>query len=169
KSLFFFDARAIQEAPPVNIELDKVYRQSDERFISLLNKIRNNEATDEDLRLLNKYYDPSFHPEPEEGYIILNSHNYKANKINQPALAKLNHETHAFEGVLSGDFNESALPVEQKLSLKEGAQIMFIRTDKGENRRFYNGKIGVISRIKKEEIFVRFPGEKEEMLLDKET
>lgn len=169
KSMFFFDAQVIREVAPLNIELDKVYRQSDEKFISLLNKIRNNEAGDEDLRMLNKYYDPAFYPEPEEGYIILTSHNYKAAKINQSALARLNNEIYEFEGTLSGDFNENALPVEKSLCLKEGAQIMFIRNDKGENRRFYNGKIGVVSRIKKEKIYVRFPDEKEEMLLEQET
>jgi len=169
KSMFFFDALAMSEARPVNIELDKIYRQSDEQFISLLNNIRNNRATEEDLRLLNRHYDPYFHPDPDEGYIILTSHNYKADKINQGALARLNNEAYHFEGVLNGDFNENALPVDRKLTLKEGAQIMFIKNDKGEQRRYYNGRIGTVSRIKGDDIYVRFPGERNEMLLEQET
>jgi len=169
KSMFFFDALVFQEAQPVYIELDKIYRQTDDKFISLLNKIRNNEADEEDLRVLNKYYDPSFYPDPDDGYIVLTSHNYKADKINRSALAKLNSEPFQFEGELTGDFNESALPVEKILTLKEGAQIMFMKNDKGENRRYYNGKIGTISRIKGSDIYVRFPGEREELILEQET
>ncbi|HRO42636.1 MAG TPA: helix-turn-helix domain-containing protein [Flavipsychrobacter sp.] len=169
KSMFFFDALVMSETKTINIELDKIYRQSDEHFIALLNAIRNNIATDDDLRLLNKYYDPYFYPDPEQGYIILTSHNYKADKINQSALAKLNNEAHNFEGTLTGDFNEHALPVDKQLTLKEGAQIMFIKNDKGEQRRYYNGKIGTVSRIKSTEIFIRFPGEREELLLEQET
>lgn len=169
QSMFFFDAHVMTGAPAIHIELDKIYRQTDETFISILNNIRNNEATEEDLRLLNRHYDPSFYPEPDEGYIILTSHNYKAEKINQGALAKLNNEAHSFQGTLSGDFNENALPVEQKLTLKEGAQVMFMKNDKGEQRRYYNGKIGVVSRIKNDKIYVRFPQEREEILLEQET
>jgi len=168
KSMFFFDALVMSEAKTLSIELDKIYRQSDEHFIALLNNIRNNIATEEDLRLLNKYYDPSFYPEPDEGYIILTSHNYKADKINQSSLAKLNNEAYEFEGLLNGEFNEQALPVDKKLTLKEGAQIMFIKNDRGEQRRYYNGKIGSITRIKGQEIYVKFPGEREELLLEQE-
>jgi hypothetical protein len=169
QSMFFFDAHVMTGAPMVHIELDKIYRQTDECFISILNNIRNNEATDEDLDLLNRHHDPHFYPEPDEGYIILTSHNYKAEKINQGALARLDNEPYSFQGTLSGDFNENALPVDQKLTLKEGAQVMFIRNDKGDQRRYYNGKIGVISRIKNDKIYVRFPQEREEMMLEQET
>ncbi len=168
-SIFFFDSLVLAEKPPLTIELDVIYRQSDDRFISLLNDIRNNTIRDHDLQHLNKYYDPYFYPEPEDGYIMLTSHNYKADKVNQNALARLSGDASEFEGILKGDFNEYALPVEKKLVLKEGAQVMFIRNDKGEQRRYYNGKIATVSKMKKDEIRVRFPGEKEEMLLDKET
>jgi hypothetical protein len=169
KSMFFFDALVMEEARPLCIELNKIYRQSDEKFINLLNNIRNNEATEEDLRILNRYYDPYFYPDPDEGYILLTSHNYKADKVNQSALAKLNSEAYQFEGTLNGDFNENALPVDKQLTLKVGAQIMFMKNDKGEARRYYNGKIGTISRIKGDEIYVRFKDEREEFKLEKET
>jgi hypothetical protein len=169
KSMFFFDAQVMSEDRPFTIELDTIYRQTDKEFIDLLNNIRNNKATEEDLALLNKRYDPYFYPEADDGYIILTSHNYKADKINKSALAKLPNETYQFEGTLTGDFNEKALPVDKSLALKEGAQVMFIRNDKGDQRRFYNGKIGIISRIRREEIYVRFPGEREELLLEQES
>ena len=169
KSMFFFDALVMQEAAPVCIELDKIYRQSDEGFISLLNSIRNNTVDDEELELLNKHYDPYFYPEAEDGFIMLTSHNYKADKINQSALARLQGDVYEYEGELRGDFNENALPAERKLVLKGGAQIMFIRNDKGDQRRYYNGKIGIISRISEEEIYVRFPGERQELQLEKEV
>lgn len=169
KSMFFFDALVMQEARPLNIELDKIYRQTDEKFIELLNNVRNNTVTEDDLRLLNKHYDPSFYPEQDDGYIILTSHNFKADKINQSALAKLQAETNVFEGELNGDFNEKNLPVDKSLALKVGAQIMFIKNDKGENRRYYNGKIGIINRIKNGEIYVRFPGDREELLVEQEV
>jgi hypothetical protein len=169
QSMFFFDALVMSEARPISIELDKIYRQGDERFIALLNNIRNNIATEDDLILLNRSYDPYFHPEADDGYIILTSHNYRADKINQTELGRLDAEVRTFEGTVSGDFNEKALPAERNLALKAGAQVMFIKNDKGENRRYYNGKTGVISRIKDDEIYIRFPGQKEEMQLEPET
>ncbi len=169
KSMFFFDALVLKENQPACIELQTIYRQTDTKFINLLNAIRNNIATDEDLDLLNRHYDPSFYPEGDDGYIILTSHNYKADKINESNLSRLPSNVYEFEGVLQGDFNENALPVSRKLCLKEGAQVMFIKNDKGENRRFYNGKIGIISRLRKDEIWVRFPGEPGEMEVEQET
>lgn len=169
KSMFFFDAIVMKDAQPVCIELTTIHRQRDEHFIHMLNAIRNNVASEEDFKALNKHYDPSFYPEADDGYIILTSHNYKADKINDGNLAKLPSELVRFEGELEGEFNEQALPAARTLSLKAGAQIMFIRNDKGENRRFYNGKIGIINRIRNGEIWVRFPGEAGELLVEKET
>src|SRR5690606_38658272 len=75
----------------------------------------------------------------------------------------------AFEGELTGDFNGRALPAEKVLKLKPGAQIMFTKNDKGEVRRFYNGKIGMINRISKDKIYVKFPDDDAELLLERET
>ncbi len=169
RSSFFFDARVMEQVRPVYIELEQVYRQTDESFIELLNNIREGTIDEDGLRLLNKRFDPYFHPEPEDGYIILTSHNHRADRINKSELAKLSAEVHQFEGEVKGEFSENALPAEQVLSLKEGAQVMFIRNDKGENRRYYNGKIATVSRIKGNEIYVRFPGERTEMQVEKET
>ncbi|HEX2534957.1 MAG TPA: helix-turn-helix domain-containing protein [Chitinophagaceae bacterium] len=169
KSPFFFDSLAVQQAPPVYIELKKIYRQSDDRFIDVLNAIRNNSASGEDLELLNRHYQPQFLPRKEDQYITLTSHNAKADAINSRELQKLPGKMRSFEGTIKGEFNEKACPVERTLYLKEGAQIMFIKNDKGENRRFFNGKIGTVSRFTDDGIFVSFPGEAGELELETET
>lgn len=169
KSPFFFDARVLQHAPPVSIELKKIYRQSDARFIQILNHVRNNVAAPEDLEALHSRFQPGFVPSQEEHFITLCSHNQKADAINRHALQQLAGKSCRFEGQVKGDFNEKAFPAEQLLELKEGAQIMFIKNDKGEVRRFFNGKIGIVGRIEGEQIFIRFPGEGEEQVLEKET
>ncbi|MBD0351238.1 MAG: AAA family ATPase, partial [Flavisolibacter sp.] len=169
KSPFFFDAQVLQQVPPLYIELKKIYRQSDEHFIHLLNNIRNNEATKEDLQELHRHYNPQFVPPQDEKYIILTSHNNKADHINDAALKKLPGKLHCFEGSVKDDFNEKAYPVEKLICLKEGAQIMLIKNDKGEVRRYYNGKIGTVSRIADDKIYVTFPGERGELELEKET
>jgi hypothetical protein len=169
KSPFFFDAQILKQVPPVYLELKKIYRQNDAHFIGILNNIRNNQCTPEDMETLHKHYHPGFQPSREENYIMLTTHNSRADNINQQELNKLDGEAFVFEGTTTGDFEEKAFPAEKQLYLKQGAQIMFIKNDKGEYRRFFNGKIGVIGRINGEEIFIRFPNENEEILLEKET
>ena len=169
KSPFFFDALVIQQVPPLYLELKKIYRQSDASFIDLLNNIRNNKATANDLARLHAYYKPAFLPAQKDNYITLTSHNTKAEQINSRELEKLNGTLCVFEGQIKGDFSEKALPAEMKLQLKTGAQVMFLKNDKGENRKFFNGKIGNISRIEGQDVYVRFPGEAAEMQLEKEV
>ncbi|TAN09953.1 MAG: helicase [Chitinophagaceae bacterium] len=171
KSPFFFDSKVIHEAPPVYLALKKIYRQEDEKFIHLLNNIRNNRCTDEDLHHLHRYYQPDFSPDGEDGTIILTTHNYKADAINKHQLAKLPGKTCKFEAGIKGEFPENAYPVDAVLHLKTGAQVMFIKNDKGETRRYYNGKIGVVNEIDEEEgiICISFAGEKNTMELPLET
>ncbi|MFT3701118.1 MAG: helix-turn-helix domain-containing protein [Agriterribacter sp.] len=169
KSPFFFDAVALRSAPPVYLELRKIYRQNEAEFIDILNNIRNNICSSGDLERLHQHYLPGFEPQKEDNYITLTTHNARADNINQQELEKLDGKVHAFDGELTGDFNERALPVEKTIRLKEGAQIMFIKNDKGEFRRYYNGKIGIISRINPKDVFVQFPGEENEIQVEKET
>jgi len=169
RSPFFFDAQILKQVPPVYLELKKIYRQNDAHFIGILNNIRNNQCTMDDMEALHKHYHPGFQPSREENYIMLTTHNSRADNINQQELNKLDGETFVFEGSTTGDFDEKVFPAEKQLYLKEGAQVMFIKNDKGEYRRFFNGKIGVISRINGGEIFIRFPNENDEILLEKET
>ncbi|RYZ32433.1 MAG: helicase, partial [Sphingobacteriales bacterium] len=170
-SPFFFDSQVVKEALPIYIELKKIYRQSDKEFISILNNVRNNTVTEDDIERLQLNYHPNFLPDRHEGYITLTSHNYKADAINQQELDRLPNTIHKLEAKVSNDFPEHAYPVDKTMMLKEGSQIMFIKNDKGENRRFYNGKIGIIDRIDEFEkkIFVTFPDEKDRLELEMET
>jgi len=165
---YFFSSRVIQNSPPVYLELDKIYRQMDKNFIDLLNKIRHNQLSEDDLAWLNTFYKPGFKPLQSEKYITLCSHHYKANAINDTELRNLPGELFQFEAEIEGDFNQSASPADQMLFLKKGAQIMFIKNDPGEIKRYFNGKIGLIDEIDKEGIVVSFPGEKEKLPLEKE-
>lgn len=150
------------------IELKKIYRQKDDVFINILNNIRNNCCTNDDLNLLHQYYDPAFLPSKDEKYITLTSHNSKADAINRRELEKLPGKIYTYEAEISGEFYEKAFPAEKALQLKKGAQVMFIRNDKGENRRFYNGKIGTVTQIEREKICVSFPNESDELELEHE-
>jgi uncharacterized protein YpbB len=169
KSPFFFDAHVIQQKPPLYLELKKIYRQHELEFIGVLNNIRNNNTTNEDLELLHRHYLPGYECPDNENYITLTTHNAKADAINQNKINTLPGKLYEFKCEMKGDFNERALPADAVLQLKEGAQIMFIKNDKGESRRYYNGKIATISKITNEDIFVQFAGEEYEMLLEKET
>lgn len=168
-SPFFFDAQVVKQAPPVYLELKKIYRQNEAAFIEILNNLRNNVAGEDDLYELHKHYYPGFVPDEDDHYITLTSHNYKADKINQYQLARLQGEVYEFKGEVKGEFNEKALPAEITLQLKVGAQVMFIKNDKGEFRRYYNGKLATIKAISKDKITVTFPGEDLELELEKET
>ncbi|HEY4062727.1 MAG TPA: helix-turn-helix domain-containing protein [Puia sp.] len=168
KSPFFFDAKVIAQAPPVYLELKKIYRQNEARFINVLNNIRNNHPTPDDLELLHDYYDPEFVPSKRDNYITLTSHNAKADGINKEELSNLRGKEYAFEATVTGEFNDKAFPAEKSLTLKEGAQIMLIKNDKGETRRYYNGKIGTISKIAGDKISIAFPDEPDELVLEKE-
>lgn len=168
-SPFFFDARVIREAPPVYIELQHIYRQKDNVFIDVLNKIRNNKAGWEILERLNDYYQPEFIPSKRDNYITLTSHNGRAEAINEEQLGALRGTGHRFDAKVTGEFSEKAYPAEKTLVLKEGAQVMLIRNDKGETRRYYNGKLGIIREIADDRLRLSFPDETDELQLEKET
>lgn len=169
KSPFFFDAQVIQQAPPVYVELKKIYRQNEAEFIQILNNVRNNQTSASDLERLHQNYKPGYEPPKDENYITLTTHNAHADRINNQELEKLAGKPSLFEGELTGEFNDRSLPAEKTLRLKAGAQIMFTKNDKGEIRRYYNGKIGNVSRITGGKIYVRFSNDEDELLLEKET
>lgn len=170
ESAYFFDSGALKEAPLVYLELKKIYRQTNTDFIHLLNAIRNNTASPDQLKTLNRYFDPAFRQPPGESFITLTTHNFKADLINREALSQLPGETIHFLADIQGEFPEKSYPAELRLSLKTGAQVMFIKNDKGESRRFYNGKLATISRIENtNKIFVRFAGENDEMEIEPES
>ena len=156
-SPFFFDSLAIKELSPLLIELDKIYRQKEESFVKLLNKVRNNHMNADDFEDLHLRYDPNFRPSSDEKYITLTSHNNQADQINQQELYKLNTVTFTYKAVVEEDFPENMYPVEFELGLKEGAQVMFLKNDLIQ-KRYYNGKIGVIKSLTKDKIIVDCDG-----------
>jgi uncharacterized protein YpbB len=168
-SIFFFDAQVLKQNQPLFLELTRIYRQKDAGFIGLLNNIRNNTVSAGDLELLHRYYRPDFTPFKEDNYITLTSHNYKANEINRRELNNLPAAAHRLRAEVEGEFFDNAFPADEVLELKEGAQIMFIKNDKGEARRYYNGKIGLVEKITEEKIRIRFPAENTLLELEKEV
>lgn len=160
-SPFFFSSHALQAVTYAGIELVHVYRQSDATFIGLLNRIRDHRVDAATLQLLNKRYIPGFNPDDAEGYIILTTHNYQAQQINQRKLEQLEERTYTYEAEVKDDFPEYSFPTEQHLVLKKGAQVMFIKNDSSPEKRYYNGKIGRITAISADNIMVRCGNEKE--------
>lgn len=156
RSPFFFDAQVLQHNQPVSVELTKVYRQTEQSFVDILNRIRVNRATDADFHYLNRLYNPQFQLTKENKYIVLTTHNYRADKINEEELSKLSGKTVLFHGRVKGDFSENSLPADMDLRLKAGAQVMFVKNDSGDKKRYYNGKLAEVTFVKPESIFVRF-------------
>lgn len=157
--IFFFHANVVQEDPPLYIELKKVHRQSDADFIQILNHLRNNQITTEDISILNKYVNPTFSSKDNQGYVTLTTHNFKADSINQEALKELNGKSWFYEAEITGEFPPHMHPIDVKTELKVGAQVMFIKNDLSFEKNYYNGKTGVIHSLSTEEIFVHFPEE----------
>ncbi|MCE3280542.1 MAG: helicase [Bacteroidetes bacterium] len=167
KTAFFFDAQVLQQNKPVYIELDKIYRQADDTFINILNNLRTNQVTRQDIEILNSYYKPDFKPQPSENYIHLTTHNTKADTLNRESLQRLQERSFYYKAEITGDFNEYAYPVEDKMELKKGAQVMFIKNDPSGAQRFFNGRIGIISEISEKDIMVSFNDGAKPLLLEK--
>ncbi len=166
ESAFFFNSEVLRESPPEIIELKKIYRQTEEKFISLLNNVRNNTMRDEDFELLHSRYVPSIRME-EENFITLTTHNNTADRINQEELRKLNTSVFKFEANVDGDFNDRSFPTEKVLELKLGAQIMFIKNDT-KGGKYYNGKLAKVIKISQDEIIVKLADTDIELRVEKE-
>ncbi len=154
-SLFFFDSLVLRKTSYVPIELKHIYRQSNETFISILNKIRDNKLDREALQELNKRYIPNFSPAPDEGYITLTTHNRQAQEINDSKLQQIKLQKQIFRAAIEGDFPEFAYPTERELELKVGAQVMFVKNDPSRDKLFYNGKIGIVTNFIEDGICVK--------------
>lgn len=166
---FFFSSNALKQVGYLTVELKKIYRQQDEQFISLLNQIRENKASEATLQALNQRYIPNFVPPKEGNYIRLTTHNAPAQYINEQQLAALPAQSFSFTADIEGDFPETSYPADFKLTLKPGAQVMFIKND--PQHRFYNGMIGEVIGVKTDEngskIIVRSKDSGEEFELEK--
>ena len=166
-SIYFFDAHVLRNEKPVYIELDKIYRQSDNTFIDLLNNLRHNKVTQANIDLLNSYYKPNFDATSALNIITLTTHNQKADTLNKSALQELKGKSFYFSADIEGEFNEYAYPVEAYLELKVGAQIMFIKNDISGKQQFFNGKIGVVSHLSDKEIEIDFKDGTKPFVLEK--
>ncbi|MEO6456199.1 MAG: HRDC domain-containing protein, partial [Ginsengibacter sp.] len=156
-SPFFFDSNVIKEQMPLLIELDKIYRQKEDSFVALLNKVRNNDMMSDDFENLHLRYNPSFRPSIEEKYITLTSHNNQADQINGRELQKLLSASYQYEAIIEDEFPENSYPAEGSLILKVGAQVMFLKND-ATHKRYFNGKIGIVKSLDDEEIVVQCDG-----------
>lgn len=155
KNAFFFSSLAYQDCHAITIELKHIYRQDNPIFINILNEIRTNSLTQESAYELNKRFLPDFIPNKEAGYISLTTHNNKAEKINKSELEQLKGKSYYYTAVIDGKFPEYSFPNPDELILKVGAQVMFVKNDSSTEKRYFNGKIGKVILLEKEEIVIK--------------
>lgn len=167
KSPYFFDSLVIQNNPPVYIELEKIYRQSDESFIQLLNKVRNNQLNENDLENLNSHYKNNISAEDYKNNITLTTHNKKSDEINSKNLNDLPNPSYTYMAKVEGLFSEKNYPADEKLVLKQGTRVMFLKNNTEKN--YYNGKIGKVTFINQDTIKVKCEEDKSEIEVAKET
>ena len=145
KTPYFYGAHVFEFFEMEFVELQKVYRQHDEKFIDLLNSVRNNTITEKGLTLLRQRYNPKFEPEPGEFYVYLTTTNAMAETINVAQLAKLDSPPLIFTGEIEGQFGKENLPTAIDLKIKQGAQIMMLNND--VLGRWVNGSIGEVKGL----------------------
>lgn len=153
KSLYFFDCKALQNLEYSCIELKNVYRQNDSHFVDILNRARIGRLTPEDIDELNTRYQPRFMPRPEDNYIRLVTHNRMVQNVNEGEMTKLDGDEYAFDAKVTGTFPPESFPTAERLVLKKGAQVMFIKND--PDKRFINGTLGEVCYLWKDKIKVR--------------
>lgn len=165
---YFFSSRALAETQYATIELKQTYRQTDAHFLNLLNRVRTNTADRRVLEELNRRYKPQFVPPTEERYIRLTTHNILAQNINERELGKIDRPTFVFNAVITGKFPEYSYPTDETLTLKQGAQIMFVKNDRSPEKRYFNGMIGEITAIDEKGFYVRSKDYHEEIRVEQE-
>ncbi len=153
KSPFFFSSNAFKASNSRYFELEKIYRQSDEQFIGLLNNVRSNSLGPDDITQLRKRVGAT--PKSNTKYITLSTHNNYVDAINEEKLEALESQTFKFKAQISGDFPEHVAPTAKVLELKVGAQVMFLKNDQGSDKLFYNGTIGEVTKLTRSSIEVK--------------
>ncbi len=153
-SPYFFDSRALRSTTYITLELRHIYRQSDGGFIDILNRVRDNAVDPDTLAKLNSRYIAGFEPDDEAGYITLTSHNDTARAINERKLRSLDAPSFTFSCQVEGNFPEYLYPNDSELTLKKGAQVMFVKNDVSGQHRYFNGKIGRVTAIGESKIEV---------------
>ena len=168
-SPYFFSSAALSQSEMVTIELQHIFRQTDRRFIALLNQVRDDDLDPSALAELNRRHRAGFSPPGGEGHITLCTHNNSADAINASRLAALPQNARRFEAQVTGDFPEQGYPTSAVLDLKAGAQVMFVRNDPGPEKRYFNGKIGTIVRIDGKQIHIQCPDDPETIAVEPVT
>ena len=168
---YFFESKTIQQNTPVCVEFNKIHRQDDDEFIEILNKIRFQKLDKECIQKLHTRYFPNYEIKENSspGYIYLTTHNATVDQINQNQLQKLRGTSFFYRAEIEGEFKENAYPNNLLIELKVGAQVMFIRNDVSENKKYFNGKIATISNLSEDSIKILFDGDKEEFELTREV
>lgn len=167
-SIFFFNSVAIKKISLISVELIKVHRQKDEKFLKILDDIREGNQYKIDFDELNRRYQPDFNPK-DKSYVYLTSHNNIAQEINHQKLDELKGESYTYRALIKGNFPENQYPNDEKIELKVGTQIMFIRNDASSERRYYNGKLAKVTKLSERGIWVQIEGENKDYQLKLET
>lgn len=167
-SMHFFEAKALQNSGMVYLELDKIFRQQDQEFIDVLNHLRDNQITPEDIRLLNRHFKTAEEVKTLPACITITTHNRKADELNLKELQALENPSFFYEADVTDDFPESLFPLPKTLELREGAQIMFVKNDSSGFAQYFNGKLATVIALKKNEITVKLEGSDQEYNLRKE-
>ncbi len=169
QSPYFFSCTALQKTELLVIELLKIYRQADNTFIQILNNVRENRLDTPTMEALNDRHIPDPSPDDHEGYITLCTHNSRADAINRARLGDLGQKQHTFAAEIEGEFPEHTFPTAEALTLKTGAQVMFVKNDISPDKRFFNGKIGAITRISGKDIWIKCPEDNAEIKVEPVT
>jgi hypothetical protein len=169
ETCYFFSSRALKQSKFTGIELQHIYRQSDRRFIDLLNNVRENTLDSSTIKMLNSRYVKDFVPKDEEGYIMLTTHNYQSQRVNASRLNRLNTKMHSFECRVQGEFPEYSYPADELLQLKVGAQVMFLKNDSSGEQRYFNGKIGKVQKIDDDTIEVQCKNETDIIIVERDV
>lgn len=166
-SPYFFDSLVVKNNPPVYLELEKIYRQKDNNFIELLNKVRNNKLDLKSLDVLNSYYKPNISSQDYQNNISLTTHNKKADEINNNNLRSLSGKEYKFKSKIDGFFSHKNYPTDEILILKKGTRVMFVKNNSEKN--YYNGKIGIVSFIDNDIIRIKCDEDVNQIDVGKET
>jgi hypothetical protein len=169
KNSYFFSSNSYMDCNAITIELKHIYRQDNPTFINILNEIRNNTLSKHSAEHLNKQYQPNFVPKDDDGYISLTTHNSKARDANLKALNDLKGKARTYKAKIEGKYPEHSFPNKEELKLKVGAQVMFIKNDSSPEKRYYNGKIGKVILLDKDEVVVHCPDDEYNIVTTYET
>ncbi|WP_431111211.1 helix-turn-helix domain-containing protein [Winogradskyella poriferorum] len=169
KNSYFFSSNSYKDCNAITIELKHIYRQDNPTFINILNEIRNNILSNHSAEHLNKQYQPNFVPKDDDGYISLTTHNSKARDTNLKALEDLKGKARTYKAKIEGKYPEHSFPNKEELKLKVGAQVMFIKNDSSPEKLYYNGKIGKVLLLDKDEVVVHCPDDEYNIVTTYET